>query len=99
MDFHELDNELFKKKNVHIRMQQRNGKKCWTYVEGLDQINKDSKFLDNFAKVLKKKLNCAGTVKKPENVIQFQGDHRDKIKSFLIEQKIVEEEFIKMHGS
>jgi translation initiation factor 1 len=101
-DFINLDIEKeFKQTNneVHLRIQQRNGKKCWTFVEGLNELNtKDSNFVDNLAKIFKKKFNCSATIKKPENIIQLQGDHRDEIKTYLLKEKIISQDKIKIHG-
>ena len=53
--------------------------KIVTIVDGLTQdVN-----LREIAKTLKNKLACGGTVK--GNKIELQGDHRKKVKPFLIE--------------
>jgi len=51
-----------------------------TIVEGIDQkeIN-----LKDLAKKLKEKLACGGTAK--EGKIDLQGDHRQKVKNYLID--------------
>lgn len=81
---------------IHIHMQQRNGKKCLTLVDGLSKI-KMKYNLDDFAKQLRKKFNCSGIVTK-EKIIQLQGDHREGIKQYLIDQKIISKDKIKVHG-
>ena len=71
-------------KVVHIRVQQRNGRKCITTVQGLDP-NLD---LKKILKVLKKAECCNGTVVEDEemgNVIQLQGDQREAAAKFLKE--------------
>uniref|UniRef100_A0AAZ3SSJ7 SUI1 domain-containing protein n=1 Tax=Oncorhynchus tshawytscha TaxID=74940 RepID=A0AAZ3SSJ7_ONCTS len=69
---------------IHIRIQQRNGRKTLTTVQGI-AIDYDKKKL---VKAFKKKFACNGTViEHPEygEVIQLQGDQRKNICTFLIE--------------
>jgi translation initiation factor 1 len=83
---------------VHIRIQQRNGRKTLTTASGIPQEVNFEKVL----KVFKKNFCCNGTiVKDPElgNVIQLQGDQRKKIAQFLIDEQIVKKESIKIHGA
>jgi translation initiation factor SUI1 len=88
--------------DIHIRVQVRNGKKSWTFIENLDKVeqttDKKEQFMENEAKALKSLLHCSATIKKPENTIQLQGDHRDKIKKYLLDKKYVRDAQIKMHG-
>jgi translation initiation factor 1 len=83
---------------VHIRIQQRNGRKTLTTASGIPQeVN-----FDKILKVFKKNFCCNGTiVKDPElgNVIQLQGDQRKKIAQFLVDEQIVKKETIKIHGA
>ena len=97
--------ELETSTDIHIRIQQRNKRKCWTIVENLDKIDNDEKFLDRVAKKFRKKFNCSAAVKKadknpdnPSKIIQLTGDNRENIKQFLIDEKIVDKDCIKMHG-
>jgi len=88
---------------IHIKIQKRNGRKSWTFVEGLDKLelpaNKNMDlFLEEIAKKFKKTFNCGANIKKPENVIQLMGDHRENIRQFLINSKLVNDDQIKMHG-
>lgn len=85
---------------IHIRVKQRNGRKCMTTVEGLESLTdkKVEKFITKLAQVFRKKFNCSATVMKPALVIQLQGDHRKEIKSYLIDNKFAKESKIKMHG-
>lgn len=91
-----LEFEIDKKfeTKIHIRIQDRTGKKKITLIEGLDPK------LD-FAKItraLKKTFNTNGTVLEG-NIIQINGDFRELIKKFLIEFKIVQDEkWIQIHG-
>mmetsp|Transcript_13516 Transcript_13516/g.20392 ORF Transcript_13516/g.20392 Transcript_13516/m.20392 type:complete len:106 (-) Transcript_13516:225-542(-) len=81
---------------VHIRVQQRNGRKCVTTVQGLA----DDLDLKKILKYVKKMFNTNGTVVKDEmgDVIQLQGDQRKAISRFLTEFKIVPKNRIIEHG-
>jgi len=85
---------------IHIRVKQRNGRKSITTVEGLSRVQ-DLNITD-FCKKLKKLLACNGSIAKDEktqeNVLQFQGDHRDVIKNFILQNKLVDPEQIKLYG-
>ncbi len=90
---------------VHIRFQQRTARKGTTIVEGLcnqeadDDLNK--KILKTLSKTLRKKLSCSCAVKYDKQrgfILQLAGDHREKIKEFLIENGDYEKEYIKLHG-
>ncbi|GCC29583.1 hypothetical protein chiPu_0008026 [Chiloscyllium punctatum] len=82
---------------IHIRIQQRNGRKTLTTVQGIaDDYDKKK-----LVKAFKKKFACNGTViEHPEygEVIQLQGDQRKNICQFLLEVDIVKEEQLKVHG-
>ncbi|KAK8966624.1 hypothetical protein KSP40_PGU010407 [Platanthera guangdongensis] len=72
------------KEYVHIRVQQRNGRKSLTTVQGLKKAFSKTKIL----KDLKKEFCCNGTVvEDPElgQVIQLQGDQRKNVSTFLIQ--------------
>ena len=83
---------------VHIRIQQRNGRKCITTVTGLSA----KLDLKRIQKAIKKEHCCNGTVLKDEEsgqeVLQFQGDQRENVKSFLIKEEITDKESVKVHG-
>ena len=85
---------------INIRVQQRNGRKSWTSIEGLENI-KDID-LKKFTKSVKKKLCCNGSIHTldttSEKVTQFQGDHREDIKNLLIKTYNVSEDSIIIHG-
>lgn len=87
---------------IHIKIQQRNGRKSWTSIEGLDKLEMGGKqvdvFVENIAKNLKKKFNCGASIKKPDYIIQMNGDHREGIKEFLLKGGFANENQIKMHG-
>merc|ERR1712071_657292 len=82
---------------VHIRIQQRNGRKTLTTVQGLESQFDKKKLVRAF----KKELACNGTVvEHPEygEVIQLQGDQRNNVCSFLTKIGIVKETQLKVHG-
>jgi len=82
---------------IHIRIQQRNGKKSICSVQGLNSDLDLKKIL----KTWKKTMNCNGTILEDENfgkIIQIQGDKRKDIKTFLLENNISTEEDIIIHG-
>jgi len=83
---------------IHIRVQQRNGRKSLTTVQGINpKINKKI-----ILKECKKKFNCNGCiVEDPEHgdIVQLQGDQRRQIATFLVEEKIAKKALIKVHGS
>ncbi|EIW66310.1 translation initiation factor SUI1 [Tremella mesenterica] len=94
----DLDVGVGKSDKVHIRLQQRNGRKTLTTVQGLPDKYDYRKLL----KVMKKEFACNGTIVREEDadldentpavkkgaglgdVLQFQGDHRIQIRDFLI---------------
>ncbi|URD74733.1 Protein translation factor SUI1 [Musa troglodytarum] len=91
------DSGVGAKEYVHVRVQQRNGRKCLTTVQGLKKEFSYNKIL----KDLKKEFCCNGTVvQDPElgQVIQLQGDQRKNVSSFLVQAGIVKKEHIKIHG-
>lgn len=82
---------------IHIRIQQRNGRKTLTTVQG---ISTDYD-LKKIVKACKKEFACNGTVvEHPEygEVIQLQGDQRNRIRDFLRDIGIAREEQLKVHG-
>lgn len=85
------------KEYVHIRIQQRNGKKSLTTVQGLKKEFSYEKIL----KDLKKEFCCNGNVvhdKELGKIIQLQGDQRKNVSHFLIQAGLVRKDHIKIHG-
>ncbi|KAK7467052.1 Eukaryotic translation initiation factor eIF-1 [Stygiomarasmius scandens] len=81
---------------IHIRIQQRNGRKTLTTLQGLPKQYDPKKLL----KAFKKEFACNGTLvddEKMGQVIQLQGDQRSKISTFLTDNGI-ERSTIKVHG-
>jgi len=82
---------------VHVRVQQRNGRKCITTVAGLA----DDLDVKRICKAFKKNFSCNGAVQKDEEageVIQLSGDQRTNVKSFLVDQEICHGENVVLHG-
>uniref|UniRef100_M3XGN6 Eukaryotic translation initiation factor 1B n=1 Tax=Latimeria chalumnae TaxID=7897 RepID=M3XGN6_LATCH len=82
---------------IHIRIQQRNGRKTLTTVQGIS-ADYDKKKL---VKAFKKHFACNGTVIdhcEYGEVIQLQGDQRKNICQFLLELGMAKEEQLKVHG-
>ena len=86
---------------VDIRVQQRNGKKCLTLVEGLSH----ELDLKRILSTMKKKFSTNGTLlkkdKESENqdlILQLQGDKRQDVCDFLVEQNICRRNHILIHG-
>jgi translation initiation factor 1 len=81
---------------IDIWIKRRGGRSYITTIEGLN----DNLDIDKISEHLRKTLGCGSCVKKGLNgkYIQLQGDHRQFIKDFLIEQQIANKEDIKIHG-
>merc|ERR1739848_46798 len=85
---------------IHIRIQQRNGRKTLTTVQGLPKKFDQKKIL----KVIKKKFACNGTIVNDTEmgeVIQLQGDQRKGVQEFLVDKKEglgLDTKTIKIHG-
>ncbi|OAR01669.1 hypothetical protein LLEC1_03982, partial [Akanthomyces lecanii] len=85
---------------IHIRIQQRNGRKTLTTVQGLPKKFDQKKIL----KVIKKKFACNGTIvadSEMGEVIQLQGDQRKDVQDFLVDKKEgleLDPKTIKVHG-
>ena len=82
---------------IHIRIQQRNGRKCITTVEGLAE----DLDLNKIARALKKTFKCNGSVSKDEIsgwILQLSGDQRTNIKDFFVDQEVCLEDQIVIHG-
>ncbi|CAB1439702.1 unnamed protein product [Pleuronectes platessa] len=82
---------------IHIRIQQRNGRKTLTTVQGISSQYDKKKLV----KAFKKKFACNGTViEHPEygEVIQLQGDQRKDICKFLTDVHLAKDEQLKVHG-
>jgi translation initiation factor 1 len=89
------------KNKYHIRVQQRNGRKCITTLDGLEQ----DLDLKRICKAMREAFSCNGNIKMKEGdeegVIQLQGDQRENIKQWLLDMEIIlknEVDRIVVHG-
>lgn len=82
---------------IHVRIQQRNGRKTLTTVQGLPKEFDPKRIL----KTLKKDFATNGTIVEDKDlgeVIQLQGDQRVKIFEFLDKELQIPQKNIKIHG-
>ncbi|CAG0913520.1 unnamed protein product [Notodromas monacha] len=82
---------------VHVRIQQRSGRKTLTTVQGLSAMFD----LKKIVRACKKEFACNGTVvEHPEygEVLQLQGDQRENICQFLTRCGLVKADQLKVHG-
>ncbi|KAG0198772.1 Eukaryotic translation initiation factor eIF-1 [Mortierella sp. GBA30] len=82
---------------IHIRIQQRNGRKTLTTIQGLPSTFDKKRML----KIFKKDFACNGTLVDDEElgaVIQLQGDQRTKVCTLLVEEGGIDKKQIKLHG-
>lgn len=82
---------------IHIRIQQRNGRKTLTTVQGIAKEYD----LKKIARAFKKEFACNGTVVEHAEygeVIQMQGDQRENAKQFLITLGLAKDDRLKVHG-
>ncbi|CAD6570580.1 MAG: Eukaryotic translation initiation factor eIF-1 [Cyphobasidiales sp. Tagirdzhanova-0007] len=82
---------------VHIRLQQRNGRKTLSTIQGIPTEYDNKKLL----KFFRKEFACNGTLVLDEelgDIIQLQGDHRVKINQKLVEEVGLPADTIKLHG-
>ncbi|XP_063697032.1 eukaryotic translation initiation factor eIF1 [Culicoides brevitarsis] len=82
---------------VHIRIQQRNGRKTLTTVQGL---SKDYD-LKKIVRACKKEFACNGTVIEHAEygeVLQLQGDQRENICQWLTKAGLAKSDQLKVHG-
>lgn len=98
---HNLD-ELFEnnfKNKIHIKYQQRNGRKGITLIEGLEKYI-ERPILKKIIKSWKKQLATNASVKYDDDnmIILLQGDKRNDISTYLVNNEICNKENIKMHG-
>lgn len=96
----DFGSKALNKPKLHIRIQKRNGKKCITTIEGFEE-DLDVK---RICKAMRKQFSCNGNVttgKEEDNVIQLQGDQRDNVKQWILDNEVIaknEEDRIILHG-
>ena len=71
---------------IRVRLEYRKWRRPVTIVDGLDDKNTD---LGRLAQKLKTFCACGGTAKNSE--ILLQGDHREKVSSYLIQAGYLKE--------
>jgi translation initiation factor 1 len=82
---------------IHLRIQQRNGKKCITTISGLP-ADLDQK---RVCKHMRKTFCCNGSLDEDEEhgkIIQLQGDQRANVKEWLLNNEITRADTIVVHG-
>merc|ERR1712226_781887 len=83
--------------DIHIRIQQRNGRKTLTTIQGLS----DKWDMQKMVRFIKKVFACNGTVinhSEYGQVIQLQGDKRSQMLEFLTVGGFATREQVKVHG-
>ncbi len=79
---------------VHIRIQQRNGRKSITIVEELAS----DLDLKRILRAFKRNFKCNGSIVNDGTVIQLTGDQRQNVLKFLIDQELCLRERVAIHG-
>ncbi|CAK8673238.1 eukaryotic translation initiation factor 1-like [Clavelina lepadiformis] len=82
---------------IHIRIQQRNGRKTLTTVQGISDDYDKKKIV----RACKKEFACNGTVvdhSEYGEVLQLQGDQRTNIAEFLTNVGLAKKDQVKIHG-
>lgn len=87
--FEDASDNKKKTDKVHIRVQQRNGRKCITTIAGLAE----DLDLKRILKAFKKNFKCNGAIVKDKEtdtqVVQLSGDQRDNVVDFMVDQEII----------
>ncbi|CAM9637835.1 unnamed protein product [Chrysoparadoxa australica] len=95
--FADSQEETRDQSKIHVRVQQRSGRKCITTVAGLAEDLDVKRIL----KAFKKNFSCNGAIVKDAEVgevIQLSGDQRTNINEFLVDQQICVAGQIVLHG-
>ena len=84
---------------IHLRIQQRNGRKSWTFIEGLDSFNTNNNadFMKRICVKFRSVFSCSVTLQEG-NILQLQGDKRNDIYEYLLENKLAKKDDIVKHG-
>ena len=64
---------------INVYLEKKKFKKYYTVIEGIDKKEID---IRDLAKKLKEQFACGGTTK--EGKIELQGDHKSRVKEFLV---------------
>ena len=73
-------------KYIDVSVLQRNNKKCWTVISGLEYKESEKKVL---LQKLKKMLSCNGNIDENGNV-KVTGNHKTEITEILVNQLEIE---------
>ncbi|KAF9920362.1 Eukaryotic translation initiation factor eIF-1 [Modicella reniformis] len=96
-DLGDSGNTAAQQEYIHIRIQQRNGRKTLTTIQGLPSHLDKKRLL----KIFKKDFACNGTLVEDEElgtVIQLQGDQRNNVLTLLTTEGAIDKKQIKIHG-
>lgn len=90
------EQQLLQDSYVHIRSQQRNGKKSITIIQNMP----DEYDLKKLVKALRKVYACNGALTNHKiygDIIMLQGDKRLDVYEFITKVGLVKPEFVKVH--
>ena len=93
----ELSESTSEGNHVHIRIQQRNARKSITTIQNI----KTDTPMKNIARELSRNLHCSAAIKNDKRfgeVIQIQGDVRNEVATFLVQEGISNRKYIHIHG-
>ena len=82
---------------IHVRVQQRNGRKCITTIQGLA----DDLDVKRITRALKKTFQCNGSIVNDVElgeIVQLSGDQRSNVRDFFVSQEICHDDQIVIHG-
>lgn len=92
----EQDLSFEEKTLTHVRVQKRTANQHITVIQGFPEEH-----MEKGLKSLKKFLCCNGAIivdRNNEKIMQLQGDHREKIKEYLVSKNIVSSKNVVVHG-
>jgi len=84
-DLFDISNIQKEQQKIKIEVRRIRFKKMMTIISGVD----DKQAIKELGKEMKQKFACGGTIK--EDKIELQGDHKGKVKQFLIGKGYKEE--------
>jgi translation initiation factor 1 len=90
------EQQLMQDSYVHIRSQQRNGKKSITIIQNMP----DEYDLNKLVKALRKTYACNGSLTTHNiygEIIMLQGDKRTEVYEFITKVGLVKPELVKIH--
>lgn len=77
---------------IHLRLQQRSGRKCITLVEGLTTSSAETLL------PLRREWGCAAGYLEGKQVLQFSGDQRQRLYQVLLSRNMAKKHNIHLHG-